>query len=84
MLVGMAVTHAFVPPTPGPTAVANLLGADLGWVITVGIAAGLPTLIITAIFASKVLSRSPPAMCPSMYRLTHLLRSGSHHIWPLS
>jgi Gnt-I system low-affinity gluconate transporter len=57
MLVGMAVTHAFVPPTPGPTAVANLLGADLGWVITVGIAAGLPTLIITAIFASKVLSK---------------------------
>ena len=32
-------------------------GADLGWVITVGIAAGLPTLIITAIFASKVLSK---------------------------
>ena len=57
MLVGMAVTHAFVPPTPGPTAVAAMLGADLGWVITVGIAAGLPTLIITAIFASQVLSK---------------------------
>ncbi|MFL2861969.1 MAG: GntP family permease [Pirellulales bacterium] len=63
MLVGMAVTHAFVPPTPGPTAVANLLGADLGWVITVGIAAGLPTLIITAIFASKVLSKSSLWQC---------------------
>jgi len=57
MLAGMAVTHAFVPPTPGPTAVANLLGADLGWVITVGVLAGLPTLLITATIAARVLSR---------------------------
>jgi Gnt-I system low-affinity gluconate transporter len=57
MLAGMAVTHAFVPPTPGPTAVANLLGADLGWVITVGILAGLPTLVITAVIASRVLAQ---------------------------
>jgi Gnt-I system low-affinity gluconate transporter len=57
MLAGMAVTHAFVPPTPGPTAVANLLGADLGWVITVGILAGLPTLAITAVIASRVLAQ---------------------------
>lgn len=57
MLAGMAVTHAFVPPTPGPTAVANLLNADLGWVITIGIMAGLPTLLITAVIASRVLSR---------------------------
>ena len=57
MLVGMAVTHTFVPPTPGPTAVAQLLAADLGWVIALGIATGLPTLAITAWFSSTVLAR---------------------------
>jgi len=30
LLAGMAVTHAFVPPTPGPTYVAFALGAPLG------------------------------------------------------
>lgn len=60
MLAGMAVTHTFVPPTPGPTAVAQLLHADLGWVIVIGVLAGLPTLLMTAPFASTVLARSAP------------------------
>ncbi len=57
MLSGMAVTHAFVPPTPGPTTVAQLLSADLGWVIALGIATGLPTLIVTALISGTVLAR---------------------------
>ena len=54
MLSGMAVTHAFVPPTPGPTTVAQLLSADLGWVIALGIVTGLPTLGVTAWIAGTV------------------------------
>lgn len=42
---GIAVAHAFIPPTPGPVAVASLLGADLGWVIFIGILAGIPSAI---------------------------------------
>ncbi len=42
----MAVTHAFVPPTPGPVAVAYILGVNLGWVILFGVIVGLPTAII--------------------------------------
>ena len=30
LLAGMAVAHSFIPPTPGPVAVAGLLDADLG------------------------------------------------------
>ncbi len=60
MLAGMGVTHAFVPPTPGPTAVAQLLGADLGWVIAMGVAAGLPTLVVTAAVAAGPLARVAP------------------------
>src|SRR5699024_3766111 len=33
LLAGLAVTHAFVPPTPGSISVSSILGADLVWVI---------------------------------------------------
>jgi len=46
LLAGLAVTHAFIPPTPGPIAVADLLGADLGYVIMFGALAGLPAMIL--------------------------------------
>jgi Gnt-I system low-affinity gluconate transporter len=46
LLAGLAVTHAFVPPTPGPIAVANLVGADLGRVILYGAVIGLPCAIL--------------------------------------
>ena len=46
LLAGLAVTHAMVPPTPGPTAVAQILGVDLGWVVLFGLIIGLPVTII--------------------------------------
>ena len=46
LVAGLAVTHAFVPPTPGPVAVAYLLGVNLGWVILFGVLVGLPTAVI--------------------------------------
>lgn len=46
LVAGLAVTHAFVPPTPGPVAVAYLLGVNLGWVILFGVMVGLPTAIL--------------------------------------
>ena len=46
LLAGLAVTHAFVPPTPGPIAVAEILGAELGWVALFGVAAGLPAALV--------------------------------------
>ncbi len=38
-----AVMHAFVPPHPGPVAAGNLLGADIGLLVLVGLAVALPT-----------------------------------------
>lgn len=49
LLAGMAVAHSFIPPTPGPVAVAGLLGADLGWVILFGVLAGLPAILVGGI-----------------------------------
>lgn len=38
-----AVMHAFVPPHPGPVAAAELVGADMGMLLVVGLLIGLPT-----------------------------------------
>lgn len=46
LLAGLAVGHAFIPPTPGPVLVATMLGVDLGWVIVVGVVCGLFAMIV--------------------------------------
>ncbi len=55
LVAGMAVTHAFVPPTPGPVAVGYILGVNLGWVIAFGVLVGLPTALVCGpILCSKL------------------------------
>ena len=46
LLAGLAVGHAFIPPTPGPVLVASMLGVDLGWVIIVGLVCGFFAMIV--------------------------------------
>lgn len=46
LLAGLAVGHAFIPPTPGPVLVATMLGVDLGWVILIGIFCGIVAMIV--------------------------------------
>ena len=46
LLAGLAVGHAFIPPTPGPVLVATMLGVDLGWVILIGVFCGIFAMIV--------------------------------------
>lgn len=46
LLAGLAVGHAFIPPTPGPVLVATMLGVDLGWVIIIGLICGTFAMIV--------------------------------------
>ncbi|WP_163538770.1 gluconate:H+ symporter [Gracilibacillus sp. YIM 98692] len=57
LLAGLAVTHTFIPPTPGPIAVADLVGADLGWVILFGVIAGIPSMIIAGPMFARYISK---------------------------
>lgn len=57
LLAGLAVTHSFIPPTPGPIAVANLIGADLGWVILFGVLAGIPSMILAGPVFGKYIAK---------------------------
>ena len=61
LAAGMAVTHAFVPPTPGPVAVAYILEVPLGHVILWGCLVGLPAAII-----------SGPILCPILAKRVHV------------
>ncbi|MEU4497237.1 gluconate:H+ symporter [Streptomyces sp. NPDC023998] len=45
LLAGLSMTHAFLPPHPGPVAAAGLLHVSLGWVILMGILVGLPAVL---------------------------------------
>ena len=46
LLAGMSVSHAFIPPAAAPLAVSEIIGADLGYVIVIGLIAGIPAAII--------------------------------------
>ncbi|WP_051370975.1 GntP family permease [Streptomyces sp. 142MFCol3.1] len=45
LLAGLSMTHAFLPPHPGPVAAAGLLHVQLGWVILMGIVCGVPAVL---------------------------------------
>ncbi|MFD9001687.1 GntP family permease [Streptomyces sp. NPDC059582] len=45
LLAGLSMTHAFLPPHPGPVAAAGLLHVQLGWVILMGIVCGIPAVL---------------------------------------
>jgi gluconate transporter len=57
LLAGIAVAHSFIPPTPGPVAVAGLLGADLGWVILFGVLAGVPSILVGGVLYGRYIGQ---------------------------
>jgi Gnt-I system low-affinity gluconate transporter len=57
LLAGLAITHSFIPPTPGPIAVAELVHADLGWVILFGAITGIPAMIIAGPWFGKIVAK---------------------------
>ncbi|SFN68328.1 gluconate permease GntT [Izhakiella capsodis] len=46
MAAALSVTHGFLPPHPGPTAIATLFHADMGRTLLYGTLLGIPTVIL--------------------------------------
>lgn len=57
LLAGLAFGHAFIPPTPGPIAVAEIIGAEMGWVILISILIGIPTVILCGVVFGKFVAK---------------------------
>ncbi|MFD4788934.1 GntP family permease [Streptomyces sp. NPDC058459] len=54
LLAGLSMTHAFLPPHPGPVAAAGLLHVQLGWVVLMGVICGIPAVLAAWVFAAWV------------------------------
>ena len=59
-----------MPPTPGPIAVADLLGADLGWVILFGAIAGIPAMILAGPVFGRYISHRINVAVPKTFKAT--------------
>ncbi|MEU9704625.1 gluconate:H+ symporter [Streptomyces sp. NPDC047981] len=54
LLAGLSMTHAFLPPHPGPVAAAGLLHVSLGWVILMGVVVGVPAVLAAWAYAAWI------------------------------
>ncbi|MFJ4002703.1 GntP family permease [Streptomyces sp. NPDC090023] len=54
LLAGLSMTHAFLPPHPGPVAAAGLLHVQLGWVVLMGVVCGIPAVLAAWAFAAWI------------------------------
>ena len=68
LLAGLAATHSFIPPTPGPVAVANILGANLGWVILFGFIIGIPVVILAGPVFARYIGKRINAQIPEEHK----------------
>lgn len=57
LCAGLAVGHAFIPPTPGPIAIAELIGANLGWVLVFGALTGFVAMAVSGPILTGFLHR---------------------------
>ena len=67
VLAGLSMTHAFLPPHPGPTAVAGLLHVDMGWLIIIGLACGLPAFAVAGILWPLYIAPRVPVSVPDEF-----------------
>ncbi|AZI14298.1 GntP family permease [Avibacterium paragallinarum] len=62
-----AVMHAFVPPHPGPVASGDLLGANMGLLVIVGLGCGIPTWYIASYLFSQYLGKKVMVELPKAF-----------------
>lgn len=59
-IASFMMMHALLPPHPGPTAAATVMGADVGLVILVGLLIGLPTWYFGGYLVARAISKRFP------------------------
>jgi GntP family gluconate:H+ symporter len=81
LLAGLSVTHAFLPPHPGPVAAAAQLGVGLGWVILFGAICAIPAWFVGGVLFSSWIGKRihievPEEMLEAAKVTTHTGGSG--------
>lgn len=75
LAAGLAVTHAFIPPTPGPVAVASILHADIGLVIFYGALIGLPCACIAGPLYASFIAKKIHVPIPDHVKNTNVVEN---------
>ena len=61
MVAPLSVTHGFLPPHPGPVALAGILGADIGKLLLYGFIITLPVAVIAGILYPRLVTKREAA-----------------------
>ena len=71
-LAGLSAMHGFVPPHPGPVTAIDLVGADLGMTLGLGLLVAVPTIVVAGplygALAGRWVQVSPPETFPELDR----------------
>jgi Gnt-I system high-affinity gluconate transporter len=67
MAAALFVTHGFLPPHPGPTAIAGIYGADMGKTLLYGIILAIPTVIISGPLFAMTLKKMDKPIPAGLY-----------------
>ena len=66
MASSLSITHGFLPPHPGPTAIAIMFKADIGLTLLYGTVVAIPAMIMAGLvfpeFAKKVIANPPEGL----------------------
>ncbi|MEV0248718.1 gluconate:H+ symporter [Nocardia sp. NPDC050712] len=83
MLAGLSMTHAFLPPHPGPVALGGLLGVSLGWLILMGFICGIPGFIAAGLVWGSYIGKRVIVEVPDEFLVrADGSRSGEHTAEP--
>jgi Gnt-I system low-affinity gluconate transporter len=82
LLAGLAVTHAFIPPTPGPIAVAEIIDVQLGWVILFGFIVGFPTAIVAGPYFGRYIAKKIHIDPPDISEEQELVKTSDQKALP--
>ena len=76
-LAGLSAMHGLVPPHPGPLTAIDLLGADLGITLALGVAVAIPTVIVAGPLFGKLAGRWVVLDVPHRFDADEFVTNGS-------
>jgi gluconate:H+ symporter, GntP family len=75
-LAGLSAMHGLVPPHPGPLTAIDLLGADLGVTLAMGVAVAIPTIVIAGPLFGRLAGRWVVVDVPDRFEADDFARNG--------
>lgn len=81
MAAALSVTHGFLPPHPGPTAIATLFNADMGKTLLFGILLGIPTVILAGPVYARFLKKIDKPIPEGLYNPKTFTEAEMSGLW---